>query len=744
MPKGPTLKMRKRLFRIVGLFLAACGLFLSCQVMRLSTFAEHDGLKYGQIAANQQMRSVSINANRGNIYDTNMNILAKSYTVYTVCISPIDLKNNGQAESIAEGLSGILEVDKETILEKAKKNNYYEVIKKKVETPQKDEIEQFLTDNNLKGVSCIPDTKRSYPNNNLLSTVIGFTGDDNTGMYGLESMYNSQLQGNNGRVVMLSNAVGTKMPEDYEQYYSAQDGNSLILTVDSTIQYFLESALDEAIETHKVKNRGAAIAIDVNTGAILGMATKPDFNLNEPFTITDAETAEYIESLPQGDEKTEARQAAWDTQWKNKAITELYEPGSVFKIVTGSAAIEEGKATLESTFDDPGFAIVGDRTMKCWKAGGHGHQNLTEVFINSCNPAFIEMGSRLGVNSFFKYLQAYGITEKTGIDLPGEASSLVLSEDAVGSVELASMSFGQTNAITPLQMISAGAAAVNGGTLYTPYIVRQIVDSDGNVVETKESEAKRQVISEETSTIMRDILEQVVSANGGNNAYIPGYRIAGKSGTSEKLGSVDNTERISSFLAFAPADDPQIAVLVILDTPTGGEIYGSAVAAPAVNRIMTNLLPYMGIQPQYTAEELENMEVSISNVVGTSVNEAKNIIENDGLNVDVRGNGDTVVKQVPSAPAAVQKGAKVILYTEENMDEQMTTIPDLIGLSPSEANERLTNYGLNIQINSGTANRDNAKITSQSLPAGEEVPRGTVVSVDILNTDVEDDPIPIT
>lgn len=729
-PKGPTRKMRNRLFICV---MPIVFLLFSVVLANVGYIAVVNNDFYQNKATQQQLRDVTVNANRGTIYDCNMNVLAQSVTVWTVFISPADIEDDEERETICSGLSEILGVDRETIYQKSQKSNYYEVIARKIDKDKADEVRQFVTDTGVGAVHLIEDTKRSYPYGNFASTVIGFTGDDNQGLYGIEAEYDEELSGTPGRIVAAKNAKGTDMPFQYEKYYDPQDGNSLVLTIDEVIQHFLEQALEDTVATHLVENRAAGIVMDVNTGEILAMATKPDFDLNDPFTIADSATLEAINALPE-DQRKEALANARELQWKNKAITELYEPGSVFKVVTGSAALEEKTVSLETTFNCSGSIQVPgyERPIKCWKTSGHGVQNFIQAMVNSCNPAFVTVGSSLGAETFCDYVRAFGFMERTGIDLPGEADSIVYNADQMGPVELASCSFGQSNKITPIQMITAIAAAVNGGKVVEPHVVKQILDQDGNVVKTVDTTVKRQVISEETSATMRSVLEQVVKDNG--NAYIPGYRIGGKSGTAQKLDSNDDTAYISSFTAFAPADDPQIAILVIVDTPRDGQIYGSAVATPAVTDILKQTLPYIGVQEKFTEEELEKLEVSLPNLVDSDVLTAKSKLAGIGLDARVIGNGNTVLKQVPARGSSVPSGSKILLYTED-VPEEMTTVPDLTGMSPAQANTELTNRGLNIKFDGGAAQQSGAKVVSQDIAKDTQVPKGTVVSVHCLVND---------
>ncbi len=735
MAKGPTLKIKNRLNRVVIFFILLGFLTLIVRLFYISVI-QND---FYQSKANaNQMRDITVNGKRGTIYDRNMKVVAESATVWTCFISPKDLnaisseeKRESTRALIAENLSTILEVDKDKIIEQSKKSNYYEVIKKKVEKPEADKIREFAKENGISCIHLVEDSKRYYPYNDFASSVIGFTGADNQGLYGIEAKYDEYLSGTPGRIVAAKNANGTDMPFTYEKRYEPKDGNSLVLTIDYSIQHFLEKALETTVNQYKPAQRAAGIVMNVKTGEILAMSSKPDFNLNDPFTITDESVLATLEGL-EGDELKKATSEARERQWRNKAITELYYPGSVFKIVTASAALEEKVVSLESKFFCTGSKVPypGVKPMKCHKTTGHGSEDFGQAIVNSCNPAFIEIGQALGKTLFSKYVRSFGFTEKTGIDLPGEQRAQIITEDRMGPVELASCSFGQSNVVTPIQMITTMAAVVNGGKLVTPYVVKKILDEDGNVVKNVEPTIRRQVISEETSKTMRPLLEAVVSANGGSNAYVKGYQIGGKSGTSQKQNDPTDTKRIGSYCAFAPVDDPEIAVLIIVDEPTvGTSSYGSVVAAPAVASVMSDTLPYLGYEAKFTEEELAQQEVIVGNYEGMDILKAQNEVGNKQLKAVVKGDGTKVVKQVPARGTTIPKEGKVILYTEENAEETTVKMPRLIGESPARANTILTNMHLNIKLTGGAANSTGAKVTSQSIPEGQEVAIGTVVTV---------------
>ena len=701
-------------------------------------------------AADQQLRDTTITANRGTIYDCNMNVLAQSATVWDVILAPREVytaisrletqaDKDAYEQKLIDGLCSILEVDEETVRgHLSHTESMYREVKRKVVKSVADEITQYVADNGLTGVYLQVNTKRFYPYDDLASSVIGFTNYDNQGVYGIEAKYNSVLSGTPGRQISAKNALGEALPTTYEQLYPATDGNSLVLTIDQVVQHFLEKSLDATIAQHMPLEGAAGIVMDVNTGGILAMSSKPGFDLNNPLVIADEETAAAIAAMPDGDEKTAAKQAAQEKQWKNKAVTDIYEPGSVFKIVTASAALEEGTATLNSTYKCTGAVTFPGlpNPIHCHKRTGHGLLDFTGAVVNSCNPAFIAIGQSLGADSFFQYFDAYGLTRKTGIDLPAEAQNSYYTAERLNAISLASCSFGQSNTVTPIQMLTAAVAAINGGNLLTPHIVSKIVDTNGNTVEEFGTQVKRQVISEETSATMRTILEQVVAANGGSNAYVKGYRIGGKSGTAQKLNKQDEeVERyIFSYFVFAPVENPQVAALILVDEATSGAEYANTVVAPTAASLMADLLPYLGVQPQYSESESELQDVSIpSGLIGTDPLAAQSKLRIKGLESTVIGDGKTVTDIYPKAGTKVALNSNIILYTDDR-EKETATVPSVVGLTPSQANQKLTNAGLNIRITGGAAQNKQAKVSGQDTEAGSTVPKGTVVTIECMIT----------
>lgn len=739
MSNKPSKLMLKRmsivLLCVVIITFSVCGVSLTLTMIV-------NGEKYQGLASEQQLYDSLITAPRGDIYDRNMNTLATSTTAWTVYITPngiLKLKDDAKKETvraaIADGLSRILEIDREKVYEDTGKGSYYVIVKKKVDKAKTDEVRQFLADNSHLGLSKYvgldESTKRYYPNGSLASVVLGFVGDDDQGLAGIESYYDTTLTGVPGRVVAAKTAYGTDMPFTYEMVEEAIQGNSLVLTIDNYIQYVTEKHLKQAVEDNKCSERGVAIAMNVNTGEIYAMAVTGDFDPNEPFTLSAADQS-IVDAL-EGEERTAKLSELRNKQWRNKAISDAYEPGSVFKIVTAAAAIEENIVGLNSTFTCNGRTQVSGQPYNCHKKSGHGTQTLLEATSNSCNPAFITIGQMMGVSTFSKYFEAFGLTTATGIDLPGETASIYYSEANMGPVELASASFGQTFKVTPIQLITAAAASVNGGYLVQPHIVSKVVNNENKVVQTATTSYKRQVISEQTSASMRTILEGVVNG-GAKNGYVAGYRTGGKTGTSEKLAEMLSTGQkglyIGSYVALAPIEKPEIAMLVLLDEPHGDSYYGGRISAPAAADILEEILPYLGYEPQYSAEELSLREISVPDVTNLSVADAKGKIASADLIYRVVGNGETVISQLPSSSEELYAGGLVILYTDEDsVDSHLSTVPDFINLTVSEINTAAAEAGINVEFSGNILSGANTYCYKQSVKPGEQVGQGSVVTV---------------
>ena len=731
---------KKMITRIIVIMLIMVIALSGVSGYRLINIMIINGEKYQSAASEQQLYDSLITAPRGDIYDRNMQTLARSTTAWTVYITPNGihkLDDEGEKElirkTIAENLSKILDLDYEKVYGFTKKNSYYVIVKKKIEKTVADEIRKFLADNEdlelVKYVGLDETTKRYYPNDSLASVVLGFVGSDDQGLAGIESYYDTELTGIAGRVVAAKNAAGTDMPLTYERVEEATKGHSLVLSLDSYIQYTAEKYLEAAIAEHKVAERGAAVVMNVKTGAVLAMAVKGDFNPNEPFTLS-ASDKKLVEAITDEKEKSEYESELLNKQWRNKTVSDTYEPGSVFKLVTAAIAIEENLINKNNTFFCNGHSVVAGQRYHCHKKSGHGSQNLAQAVSNSCNPAFITIGQQIGINTFSKYFKAFGFAEKTGVDLPGEAMSTYHSQEKMGPVELSSSSFGQTFNITPVQLISAVSACVNGGYLVQPHLVEKIIDSDGKIVKAANNGYKRQVVSKTTSDTLKELM-QYVAENGAKKALVAGYDIGAKTGTSQKVSKIqatgDHYLYIGSCITVAPAEDPEIAVFVMLDEPKGDKYYGGIISAPVNSKIMTDVLPYLGYEASYTEEEYKKLTVSVPEIAGNTVEDAKKKINSAKLEYQIVGSGDTVIRQLPEAGHQVLAGGIVIIYTDEKADKSVT-VPQLVGLTANEANSAAAKAGINIEF-SGNISSSGLKSYKQSIEAGQTVEAGTIVTV---------------
>lgn len=739
MARGPSFSMKKKMLVVlVGIFAVGFAV-LSARLFKLQVL---DGQFYAQRAAKQQLATVRISANRGSILDRNGKPLAQSATVWDVTVSPSYIKTDAERNKTADALSQILDIDRQTLYNKINQRISYVVVAKRIEKPTQELIANYIKENNIGYIGLVEDSKRYYPYGNFASQVLGFTGTDDQGLAGVEAQYNSVMKGTSGRLVTAKNAHGTDMPYNYSDYVPPKDGNNVVLTLDEVVQHEMENNLRQAVADNNVTNRVAAIAMNVNTGEILGMATEPGFDPNDPYTIADPAAQKTLAGLS-GDALKQATANDRQAQWRNKAITVPYEPGSVFKTITAAAAIDAGVVKATDMFNDPGSITVSGTTFHDWKAGGSGSVTFLQGFEQSINVVFIQVGQRLGVTNFYKYISNFGLTAKTGIDLPGEALSITIPEKRYGPVELASASFGQSNKFTPIEMIAAIAASANGGKLVQPHIVKEITDANGKVIKTFNTAVKRQVISAESSKEMARILQLEVTEGSGKNAYVAGYRIGGKTGTAQKLDSADSTARIASFCGVAPCDDPQVAVLLLMDEPHNTTSnYGGVIAAPVVGDIFSEILPYLGVQPKYTPEEQAKVEVQAPNAVGRKVSEISPQIVAAGLKVQVVGNGDTVTSQVPAVGDSMPKSGSVVLYTGNAQPAGTSTVPNLIGQSPEQVNAAMAAAHLNVNF-VGVA-QDTAGVTAceQSQAVGAQVPPGTVVTVKFRDTGVKDDDVP--
>ena len=736
----PKSSLRKRISYVyVTFFVLFC--ILCVYIMKINIV---DGEKLRTGAIEQQTRDYQVSSPRGTIYDRNGKALAISSTAETISVSPAQIaekvkKNQYNVDDIAAKLAEILELDVEDLKKKLTKQNSDGIyladveIASKVEPEIADEVRAL----NLTGVYFKEDTKRYYPLGTFASHVIGYVGKDNQGLGGIEMVYDEELSGVPGRVVTLKNAQGTDMPFQEERHIDSEKGLNVVLTLDETIQHFAEKHLEDAYRESQAKEGAACIVMDVETAEILAMATQPNYDLNNPNQITDKSVLEYLETLETDEEYNQAVAAARNKMWRNKAVVDSYEPGSCFKIMTMSMAFEEGVVTPEDHFFCPGYKVVEDREISCAENSGHGAQTFRDGVKNSCNPVFIEVGQRVGIDAFKKYYKAFGFRDKTGFDLPGEASGVFYTDEQFNIVELATASFGQGPIITPLQLITAVSAVANGGNLMKPHLVKQFTDENGTVVKKVQPTVVRQIVSKETSEIVCELLENAVTNGSGQNAYIKGYRVAGKTGTSEKLprGSRKYT---ASFVGFAPANDPKVACLVVIDEPVGG-YYGGQIAAPAVGRILEDTLKYLGVEPQYTETEKTTIDVDVPDVTELELAVAKKRLNDMGLKYTIIGGGEKVIRQMPMENATVNSGSVVVLYTED-MESELVTVPDVTGKSLARVKSTLTSSGLNLSIVGAGATGSTSESTiaeGQTPQAGEQVPQGTVVKVEFRFQDVE-------
>ncbi len=716
---------------------------LGLDIIRLFYFQVIKAEEYKTKAEAQQLSDTVVSADRGVIYDANMNVLAESAAAWLVYVNPSKIKDDAQANLVATGLAKIFtDLDAETILNKISNRKYsYVKIKGKVAYNLKTKVSEFSKKYELRQVIGIdPDVKRYYPYGNFASTVIGVTNLENNGRSGLELKYNDTLTGTPGRIITARDAQSGLMKSNYETKFDAEQGTSLVLTIDKSIQYYLEKGLSQAV----IDNEAASaygIVMDVNTGAVLAMSTMPDYDLNSPSVLTDKETLDELSEIKDEDEYDLAYNNAVFLSWRNRAISDTYEPGSVFKIFTGAAGIEENVVDLNTTYNCTGAIQVADNRIRCHKHEGHGTQDLAHGLMNSCNPFFITIGQKLGTEKFYKYFEAFGFTETTGLDLPAEAKPTpnvtYHSREKMGIAQLSSCSFGQTFQVSAVQMITAVSAVANGGKLMNPYVVSKKLDQDGNTVAETKPTVKRQVISESTSKTVIGMMEKVVSEGTGKNAYIPGYRVAGKTGTSQKL-TVDG-EYIASFVGCAPADDPQIAVLIVIDEPQGASHGGGAIAAPVAGAVIEQTLKYMNVEPVYTDEELSKLNAIAPDVSGMSVSAAKTSLKNHNFEARVVGNGEKVISQYPVKGQTIPMNGVVVLYTEKDSHNTTSTVPDLSGLSIREANKRAVNAGYNIRV-SGAALDSEVVSYRQSVEAGAKADLGSTITVYFkTTTGVQDD-----
>lgn len=695
------------------------------------------GDELSEKAETQQLKDTEITAMRGTIYDSNGNVLAQSASVWNVFIDPLNIKDK-QRDLIVDEFANLFGYDadeKKEFYDRTTHQNHYELVEKKVENNIKEKLSKFVSKNKLGGcIGTEQTTKRYYPYGTLASSVIGFTGADDQGLSGIEAYYDEQLTGTNGRIITAKDAKSNNIANDYETSIAATDGDSIVLTINQTIQYYLEKGLRETMNEYQAKG-AYGVVMNCNTGAVLAMSSLPDYDCNEPYKLTYSKDKKAIKKLSDKTAKQEAESAAVQNQWRNFTVSDTYVPGSVFKTFVASAALEENVVNLNTTYNCTGSIQVDKYKMKCHYHPGHGMQTLTQGLENSCNPFFITIGQKLGVHNYFKYFDAFGFTQKTNIDLPGEASPQYYKEDQYGIVELSSASFGQTNSLTPIQVCTGLCAIANGGKLLQPYLVSSIADANGKTVKKTQTKEIRQVISADTSEKVRKMMKSVVDNGTGKNGYVAGYSVGGKTGTSTKLGESKNGEGdkyIVSFGAIAPSDDPEIAMLIIVDEPNQ-DLGGGALCAPIAAQVTQEAMNVLGIEPKYNDSEMKDLSKQTPNVVGKSLDEAKKTLEENNLNFVVVGDDSTVTRQCPSGADTIPNGGTVYLYTDDS-EKQTVNVPNFNGLTVNEAKDLASSSNLNIQIAGNSMSSGTVVAYRQSEEMQAKVEKGTVVTVTFKNT----------
>lgn len=735
---------------VVLLVMFALLIALAVRLLYIQVFQRDE---YRSKAFDQYTTEMTISPKRGIIYDRNMTPLAVSATVETVFISPYEILEEDE-DKIADYLSQKLGVNRAEIVERmSRKQSKYQIIKKKVDTAITDEIRKFIEEEGVKGIHLEEDTKRLYPHGNLASNLIGFTNSENVGIYGVESYYENYLKGNPGKIITAQNAKGRDMPFANESYYGAENGTNVVLTIDWQVQSVLEKHLAVALEDTQARNRVLGIIMDVNTGDILAMSTKPDYDPNNPYDLDEEMQLLYDEfkstpienedgrtMLPTEEQQNQFYKDLLESRWKNKAVTETYEPGSTFKLVTSAIALEENLAMTDPghIFTCTGSKHVGGFTIGCHQRGGHGEENFEQGLQNSCNPVFMELAMAVGREKFYDYFESFGFMEKTGVDIAGEVDSIYHNKENFGITSLATYSFGQTFRITPISLIRAVSAVANGGNLMEPRIVKALVDEDGNAVKEFEPKVVRQVNSPETSKEIMKYLENGITIGSTKNAYVKGYNVGAKTGTSEKRDMPEGYY-VASCVAFAPANDPEIAILIVIDEPVGN-YYGGTVAAPVVSSVLTEVLPYLGVETSTKQEGETVEEITVSDYTGLSVSGAKTTLKGAGLTYKIHGEGNVVVDQYPKYGTRLRDGGVVVLYTEHNEEEQVKVIvPDVTQYTPDIATKTLVNASLNIKMEGAYRDGvDGTVATRQNPEPGTEVVPGTTVSVEFHHLDNSD------
>ena len=727
----------KRMLKRILIMAVVIIFLMTTTVARVFYLTIVRGEELSEKAETQQLKDTEITAMRGTIYDSNGNVLAQSASVWNVFIDPLNIKDK-QRDLIVDEFANLFGYDadeKKEFYDRTTHQNHYELVEKKVENNIKEKLSKFVSKNELGGcIGTEQTTKRYYPYGTLASSVIGFTGADDQGLSGIEAYYDEQLTGTNGRIITAKDAKSNNIANDYETSIAATDGDSIVLTINQTIQYYLEKGLRETMNEYQAKG-AYGVVMNCNTGAVLAMSSLPDYDCNEPYKLTYSKDKKAIKKLSDKTAKQEAESAAVQNQWRNFTVSDTYVPGSVFKTFVASAALEENVVNLNTTYNCTGSIQVDKYKMKCHYHPGHGKQTLTQGLENSCNPFFITIGQKLGVHNYFKYFDAFGFTQKTNIDLPGEASPQYYKEDQYGIVELSSASFGQTNSLTPIQVCTGLCAIANGGKLLQPYLVSSIADANGKTVKKTQTKEIRQVISADTSEKVRKMMKSVVDNGTGKNGYVAGYSVGGKTGTSTKLGESKNGEGdkyIVSFGAIAPSDDPEIAMLIIVDEPNQ-DLGGGALCAPIAAQVTQEAMNVLGIEPKYNDSEMKDLSKQTPNVVGKSLDEAKKTLEENNLNFVVVGDDSTITRQCPSGADTIPNGGTVYLYTDDS-EKQTVNVPNFSGLTVNEAKDLASSSNLNIQIAGNSMSSGTVVAYRQSEETQAKVEKGTVVTVTFKNT----------
>ncbi|MBE6686314.1 MAG: PASTA domain-containing protein [Ruminococcaceae bacterium] len=710
-------------------------------VIRLFALQVINHEKYESNVIGNVERETDVLANRGIIYDSNMVQLATNETTWRIFVSPRDVEDNTQAALIASQLSTILDVEYDTVIAKlAKVERADETIKKDISEEEYNKIVALIDEYDLdEQIHYEAYTKRYYPYGSLASHVIGYVGTDG-GQLGLELQYDTELTGVAGKYITARDAQGNRMPYKYDSYIEAQNGANLVTTIDTRIQSVLEEQLKQAYEDGNPLERVCGIVMDVDTGGVLGMGVYPNFDLNDPYKL-DAESQAKLEASEYVKDSEDYNKYYWElvySMWKNKAVTELYEPGSTFKVITTAMALEEKVTDFSETYTcTGGMKIEGySEPIKCHKVSGHGTVTYRVGLQQSCNPTLMQVADKIGKEKFYNYFKAFGYTQKTYVDLPGEGQSLYQEYSTFSNVSLAVYSFGQTFKVTPIQHLRAICSVANGGYLVTPHLVSKIVDDSGNVISSFEDESIRQVVSSSVCAEISEVLEEGVSGDGGaKNAYVAGYKIAAKTGTSQKRDVTDSDQVVGSTVAYVPADDPQIAILIMVDSPQLDSRYGSVVAAPYVANTLEEILPTLGIEKQYGSGDSEMITVAISDYSGWDVKEAQDAIKGKGIACEIVGDGEIVLSQTPAPGSIVQAmNAKVILYTTDSSEDDLVSVPDVIGMGAQEANAVLVSKGFNVEYN-GAVNQSGSRVTAQSVAPGERVKYGSVITITVRHFD---------